>query len=42
MLKALDTLIAHKMINLSDALLGNDKRVAAVLIDHFIPISHRT
>jgi predicted transcriptional regulator len=35
MLKALDTLIAHKMINLSDALLGNDKRVAAALIDHF-------
>jgi hypothetical protein len=35
MLKTLDTLIAHKMINLSDALLGNDKRVAAVLIDHF-------
>lgn len=35
MLKALDTLIAHKMINLSDALSGNDKRVAAALIDHF-------
>jgi hypothetical protein len=35
MLRALDTLIAHKMINLSDTLLGNDKRVAAVLIDHF-------
>ncbi|MHB8271186.1 helix-turn-helix domain-containing protein [Bradyrhizobium sp.] len=35
MLKALDTLIAHKMISLSDTLLGNDKRVAAALIDHF-------
>jgi hypothetical protein len=35
MLKTLDTLIAHKMINLSDALSGSDKRVAAVLIDHF-------
>jgi predicted transcriptional regulator len=35
MLKALDTLIAHKMINLSDALSGTDKRVATVLIDHF-------
>jgi hypothetical protein len=32
---SLDTLIAHKAINLCDDLSGSEKRVAAVIVDHY-------
>jgi hypothetical protein len=34
-MRPLDTLIAHKMVNLTAELSGTDKRVAGAIIDHF-------